>query len=274
MNIHASIDWSESQAPEQMLTATWNVPASSTLHPHSAQRFSTPGTDPVEPGIFRAQLLLFTILCLSAKLPLSATEANTLGCEVQWLRHGHMFACAAGALGGGNICCRGRAGHGRDALSFYGNFHQLWSAAKMNCKMAHNICMSTLAGRKKLYPLKRKSEKGVIFLTELSLMVIFSGWVKIGKCQSIKQYLAVIKNVTRFCRLELNPGKSFNMLGQTLSNYPKLCSLNPSPLIMVVSLVIMDSSFVLSLPARQRNYAAYIFFLTLLVLFSSASYVG
>lgn len=226
----------------------------------------------MEPGIFRAQLLLFTIRCLSAKLPLSASEANMLGCEMQSLRHGHMFACAAGGLGGGNICHRGRAG--RDALSCCRNIHPLSSAAKMNCKMAHNICMSTLAGRKKLYPFKRKSEKGVIFLTELSLLVIFSGWVIIGKCQSIKQYLAVIKNVTRCCRLELNPGKSFSMLDQTLSNYPKLCSLNPSPLIMVVSLAIMDSSFVLSLPARQRNYAAYIFFLTLLVLFSSASYVG
>lgn len=66
-----------------------------------------------EPGVPRAQLLLFTAQCLSAKLPLSAIEAHTLGCEVQRLRQGHMFTFVASALGGGNTCHRGRAG--RDA---------------------------------------------------------------------------------------------------------------------------------------------------------------
>lgn len=37
---------------------------------------------------------------------------------------------------------------------------------------------------------------------------IFPGWIIIGKCQSLKQYLAVVKNVAKPRRLVLNPGKS------------------------------------------------------------------
>lgn len=218
----------------------------------------------------RAQLLLFTAQCLSAKLLLSAIEAHTLGCEVQRLRQGHMFAFVASALGGGNTCHRGRAG--RDAWNRCSKTHPHSSAARVNCEMT--VCISASAGRKRFYPLKGKYAKEVTFLTPLILLVIIPGWVAIGKCRSFKRYLAVIKNVTKCVMLELNPRKFFNKLIQTQSNYPKLCSRYPSPLIMVVSLVIMDSSFVLTLPARQRNYAAYIFFLTLLVLSSSASYVG
>lgn len=37
---------------------------------------------------------------------------------------------------------------------------------------------------------------------------IFLDWIIIGKCQIIKQYLVIIKNVTKPWRLVLNPGKS------------------------------------------------------------------
>lgn len=37
---------------------------------------------------------------------------------------------------------------------------------------------------------------------------MFPGWIIIGKCQSIRQYLVVIKNVTEPLRLALKPGKS------------------------------------------------------------------
>lgn len=40
------------------------------------------------------------------------------------------------------------------------------------------------------------------------LASIFQGWIIIGKCQSLKQYLGVIKNVTKPWRLVLNPEKS------------------------------------------------------------------
>lgn len=39
MNMNAAIAWSESRAPEEIRRAMWNVPASSTVHPPSAQGF-------------------------------------------------------------------------------------------------------------------------------------------------------------------------------------------------------------------------------------------
>lgn len=37
---------------------------------------------------------------------------------------------------------------------------------------------------------------------------VFPGWIIIGKCQNLKQYLAVVENVTKPRRLILNPDKS------------------------------------------------------------------
>lgn len=37
---------------------------------------------------------------------------------------------------------------------------------------------------------------------------VFPGCIIIGKCQSLKQYLVVVKNVTKPRRLVLNPDKS------------------------------------------------------------------
>jgi len=44
---------------------------------------------------------------------------------------------------------------------------------RMNCETT--VCIPTLAGRKRLYPLKGKYAKEVTFLTLLILLVIFPG---------------------------------------------------------------------------------------------------